>query len=258
VRSLVAAAAFGLLAPIRGPFQRPHERHAWGSSTGYSAEIVGTGRAVHERICVRKLVLVLLCGLVTGLVGCLPTPANLPPQQYYVLNDLAKAGAAQQTAGSGRMLLINPTSTSPFYDTQSLVYSRSAGQRAYYQFAGWTERPGRRFAELLMRRLEGRGAFSSVASTTAGVKGDLVLNTRLEELYQDSSANPGRVQVEVTAELIDHAERTIVARRRFSQTASTSGDNAPAAVTAFNQALTALLDEMSAWVEVAAVRPAPR
>ncbi len=203
----------------------------------------------------------LLCalgtGLGTGLAGCLPNPASLPPQQYFVLSDLANPAAGKPPArAAGRALLINPTVTSPFYDTQSLAYSRAAGQRGYYQFAGWTERPGRRFSELLTRRLEARGAFGSVASTTAGVRGDVLLNTRLEELYQDTGASPGRVVVEVTAEIVDYAERTMVARRRFSQSVATSGDNAAAAVNAFNQAVTALLDEVSTWVEAtAATRP---
>jgi ABC-type uncharacterized transport system auxiliary subunit len=84
-----------------------------------------------------------------------------------------------------------------------------------------------------------------------------VLNTRLEELYQDTSASPGRVVVEVTAEIVDYAERSMVARRRFTQSAATGGDNAAAAVTAFNQAMTALLDEVSAWVEATAAARAP-
>jgi cholesterol transport system auxiliary component len=231
MRTAISAAALTLLAPIR---------------------------AIRGCIGARNFVWVLLLTLGTGLAGCIPTPANLPAQQYYVLNDLAKSGAAQRATQPGRALLINPTATSPFYDTQSLVFSRAAGQRSYYQFAGWTERPGRRFSELLMRRLEARGAFGPVASTTAGVKGDLLLNTRLEELYQDTSASPGRVQVEVTAELIDYAERTMIARRRFSQSVATGGDNAAAAVNAFNQAVTALLDEVVAWAEAAAARPPAR
>jgi cholesterol transport system auxiliary component len=194
------------------------------------------------------------------LPGCLPIPSSVPAQQYYVLRDLANPAAAQRSAqASSRALLVNPTATSPFYDTQSMVYSRTAGQRAYYQFAGWTERPGRRFSELLMRRLEARGAFVSVASTTSGVRGDLILNTRLEELFQDTSASPGRVVVELTADLVDHAERTLMARRRFTQSVATTGENAAAAVTAFNQATTTLLEEVSAWVEAtAAARPQSR
>ena len=194
------------------------------------------------------------------LMGCLPVPTAVPPQQYFVLSDLNNPAQGQRSAQpAGRALLVNPTVTSPFYDTQSLVYSRAAGQRSYYQFAGWTERPGRRFSELLVRRLEARGAFSSVASTTSGVRGDVVLNTRLEELYQDTGASPGRVVVEVTAELVDYTERTMVGRQRFSQSAATGGDNAAAAVSAFNQALTKLLDEVSTWVEsTATARPPAR
>jgi cholesterol transport system auxiliary component len=216
-------------------------------------------RAMSSRLRGATVSRALLCALGAGLAGCLPSPANVPPQQYYVLSDLAKPAPAQRPAPAGRALLVNPTVTSPFYDTQSLVYSRTAGQRSYYQFASWTERPGRRFSELLMRRLEARGAFASVASTTAGVRGDVIVNTRLDELYQDASASPGRVVVEVMAEIVDYTERTVVARRRFSQSVATGGDNAAAAVAAFNQATTSLLDEASAWVETAgATRPPAR
>jgi len=214
-------------------------------------------RAVHEHIWVRKLALVLLCGLGTGLAGCMSFQ-DVPPREFYVLDDLAKASAAKPAARGGRVLLVSAASASPFYDTQNLVFSRAPGQRAYYQFAGWTERPGRRLNELLVRRLEARGGFKSVAATTAGVKGDLVLNTRLEEFYHDAAASPGSVRIEVSVELVDYAGRTIVAQRRFAQSAPAAGENAQAAVAAFNRAMTALLDEMSAWIEGAAAQPAAR
>jgi cholesterol transport system auxiliary component len=214
-------------------------------------------RAIHERICVRKLALVLLCGLGTGLAGCLSFQ-DVPPREYYVLDDPTQAGAARPAAPAARVLLISAASASPFYDTQSLVFSRGPGQRGYYQFAGWTERPGRRLTDLLTRRLEARGVFKSVAATTAGVKGDLVLNTRLEEFYHDTRANPGSVRIEVSAELVDTAGRTIVAQRRFAQSVPAAGENAHAAVAAFNRATAALLDEMSAWIEGAAAQPVVR
>lgn len=229
MRKCVAAVALGLLTSIRSPI-----------------------RAISSRLRGAKFSAGLLYALGTGLTGCLPNPAAVPPQQYFVLSDLAKPAGKPPAQGAGRALLINPTVTSSFYDTQSMAYSRAAGQRSYYQFAGWTERPGRRFSELLLRRLEARGAFGSVAFTTAGIRGDVVLNTRLEELYQETNAGPGRVVVEVTAEMVDYVERTMVARRRFSQSVATGGDNAAAAVNAFNQAVTALLDEISTWVEAAA------
>jgi len=188
------------------------------------------------------------------LAGCMSLQ-DVPPREYYVLDDLAKAGASGRAAAAGRVLLVTAASANPFYDTQSLVFSRAPGQRAYYQFAGWTERPGRRINDLLMRRLEARGSFKAVAVTTAGIKGDFVLSTRLEEFYHDTGTNPGSVRVEVSAEIVDYAGRTIVAQRRFAQSVPAAGENAQAAVSAFNQATTVLLDELSAWVESVATQP---
>lgn len=185
-----------------------------------------------------------------ALAGCVSIP-DVPPREYYVLVDLARPEAAAPAAERGHVLLVNPASASPFYDTQSLAFSRAPGQRAYYQFAGWTERPGHRLSELLMRRLEAGGTFQSVAATTAGVRGDFVLNTRLEEFYHDA-AKPGSVRIEVSAELVDLGTLAVISRRRFAQSAPTSGENAQAAVSAFNQATTVLLDEMSAWVRASA------
>jgi ABC-type uncharacterized transport system auxiliary subunit len=50
----------------------------------------------------------------------------------------------------------------------------------------------------------------------------------------------------------------MIGRRRFLQSVATGGENAAAAVAAFNQAVTALLDEVSAWAETAAARPQAR
>ena len=97
-----------------------------------------------------------------------------------------------------------------------------------------------------------------MAATTAGTKGDLVLNTRLEELCHDASASPGSVRIEMSAVLVDPAQRAIVAQHSFAQSAPTGGDSAAAAVAAFDRAVTALLDEESAWVEDMAARPAQR
>ena len=203
-----------------------------------------------------KIVAAAVAGLAL-LAGCMSFQ-DVPPREYYVLDDLAKASASRPAAPAGKVLLVGAASASPFYDTQNLVFSRAPGQRAYYQFAGWTERPGRRLTELLTRRLEARGSFRSVAATTAGVKGDFVLSTRLEEFYHDAGANPGGVRIEVSAELVDYAGRTIVAQRRFVQSVPAAGENAQVAVAAFNRAATALLDEISAWVEDAASQPAAR
>ncbi|HEX9431342.1 MAG TPA: LPS assembly lipoprotein LptE [Burkholderiales bacterium] len=182
-----------------------------------------------------------LLGLLAA--GCIST-SNTPPLQYYVLADTGRAPEARRASLDGGVLLVQPTSVSAFYDTQRLVYSRAPGERAYYQFAAWTERPGRAFAELLSRRL-------GAPLTTSGVRGDLVLHTRLEELYHDASSKPGRVTIEVSAELVDASGRRVGESRRFARSVPTQAENAAAAVEAANRAIAEALDEIAAWTAAA-------
>jgi cholesterol transport system auxiliary component len=182
------------------------------------------------------------------IAGCIST-GNVPPVQFYVLANAGRPAEARPAAEGGRVLLVSPMSVNSFYDTQRLAYSRAEGQRAYYQFAAWTERPGRTLTELLSRRL-------GAPLTTAGVRGDLVLQARLEELYHDARTAPGVLKLEVSAELVDAAGRR-VAERRFSRSAPVSEENAAAATAAACRALTELLDEIAAWTERAAREDLP-
>jgi cholesterol transport system auxiliary component len=182
-----------------------------------------------------------------ALPGCTVLGRDRPGPTYFVLRDSAEVVPAAQR--SARTLLVAPTATSPFYDTQSMVFSREPGTRAYYQFAAWTERPGRRFDALLLARLERRAAFASVASTTAGVRGDLLLALSLVELYHDDRNAPGQVRIEVSAELTDRTDRRLLGRRTFAQEAAVERDNAEGAVRAFETAVSKLLDDLTPWVE---------
>ena len=191
----------------------------------------------------------LFIGSVLSLAACVG-PANVPQVQYYVLGNGQETASARRTGqASAAVLLVQPTSVNAFYDTQRLVFSRAEGQRAYYQFAAWTERPGRAFSELLIRRL-------GAASTTSGIKGDLILHTRLEELYHDAGANPGSVRIAVSAELVDKSGRLIGERQHFSRSVAVGSENAAGAVEAANRAVTAVLDDIVAWIEGTRPRPA--
>jgi cholesterol transport system auxiliary component len=175
------------------------------------------------------------------------------PQRYYVLD--APAASSSATASStpavtrASTLLIAPTTVSSFYETQEIVYSRTPGTRAYYQLHAWTERPGQRMTELLVRRLNRAGSFRAVAIVGGGVRGDVVLATHLSEFYHDAASTPGSVKVSITSELMDRARRVVLARRTFVHTAPVATYDAPGAVLAFSSAMAVLLDEISAWVE---------
>jgi len=197
----------------------------------------------------RRWTLIALACALTGCVSSGPREA----QRYYVLEDSGASGAKAEAPRSATLLLA-PTAVSSFYDTQGIAYSRAAGMRAYYQYHSWTEPPGHRIGALLAARLERIGGFRTIASVTSTVRGDLVLGTYLIELYHDAASAPGSARVSLTAELTDPARRTLVARRSFSASAPAASYDAAGAVQAFNRAIAALLDELTAWVEASVPR----
>jgi cholesterol transport system auxiliary component len=218
----------------------------------------------------RAVALGIPLGAVLFAAGCVSIGGgDTPARTWYRLEDrggeavaasdrraaAAGAGAAQQAGDRSRgpaidqVLLIAPVLASSFDESSMLAYSRAPGTRAHYQFAGWTEPPAKRIGVLVERRFAARGRLAAVAQSTAGVRGDLLLNLTLEDLYHDVSSSPGSVRVGMVAELVHWRSRKLLARRAFEQAAPVSRESAGAAVDGFNGALSALLDQLTAWVE---------
>lgn len=184
-----------------------------------------------------------------GLSGCISLAGNqhAPLITSYVLED---AGHPRLAATKNpHIVLIPDTSTNAFYNTDSIAFSRAPGTRGLYQYARWTERPGKRLSELLLRRLEAERIFATVASSGSGIKGDWLLDTRLLAFYHQASTSPGSVRVELRAEVTDLHHRTLVARKLFAVDIPAPTYNAAGAVTAFNTATGQLLDEIGNWLE---------
>jgi ABC-type uncharacterized transport system auxiliary subunit len=179
-------------------------------------------------------------------------------QAQYRLEDLAPPPApAKRTVP--RSLVVAAMPSIGIGDSFSMAFSRAPQQRALYQYASWADRPSNRIVQLLTRRIEARGAFTSVAELGRGVGGDLTLNITVEELVHDTAGARG--QLHLTAELVDRATRTLVARRHFEAQAPAAQENARGAVEALSRALTTVLDELIPWLEAAATKlpaPAPR
>jgi cholesterol transport system auxiliary component len=183
------------------------------------------------------------------LAGCINVGDRTaaPTVVYYVLNDPAPPAAALPVRADAPTLLVLDTATGSFYDTEQLIFSNSPGTRGQYQFARWTERPGKRFAELMRVRLDRQGAWH--VSTAGGyVRGDLLLDTELIEFYHDAVAQPGQVRLVLRAELVDLKQRKLLGRRVFEQQVALTTYDAAGAAQASSQAVSQALDELTAWL----------
>lgn len=191
-----------------------------------------------------------------SLAACIST-GTVAPRQYFLLED-ALAKAPPPGAPIDRALLVNGVASDAFYENRSLVYSRAPGQRAYYQFASWTDQPARRIALLTERRLEARDRFRSVAPIDSGASGDLLLTVTVDELLHEAATPPGTGRVVLSAELLQRSGRQILARRRFVAAAPAPTEDAEGAVAAMNAAVSSAIDAIVVWAEEAAAQsPSP-
>lgn len=206
----------------------------------------------------KKSLPVALLGL--ALSGCVNfgEQPNAPAVVYYVLNDTVSAApvpaaapipapAAAPVPAAIPTLLVLDTTAGSFYDTDQLVFSSSAGTRGQYQFARWTERPGKRFADLMRARLDSLGAWH-VSAAGGYVRGDLLLDTELVEFFHDATREPGQVRLVLRAELVDLKRRTLLGRRMFEQQAPLTTYDAAGAAQASSLAVGRTLDELAAWL----------
>lgn len=184
------------------------------------------------------------------LSGCLGLGKETPAVINYVLEDL-RVGTEKVAPADPRSLLILDTSATGFYDNENLVYSRAPGTRGQYQYARWTERPGKRFSDLLQKRLAIQSGFASVSIAGGQVRGDLVLDTELSEFYHEAAASPGSVRVHLRAELIDLKSRKLLGRQWFERSVPVGSYDAAGAAKGFNEATTGVLDDVVAWLAAA-------
>lgn len=200
--------------------------------------------------------ILVVTALALALAGCISFDGKggAAPTIYYVLDDVVPAdtaapveGRAAGAGGAPRTLLVLDTTSSGFYDNDQLVFSRTPGTRGYYQFARWTERPGKRFADLLRSRLDRLGSYR-VAAASGQVRGDLLLDTELIEFYHDARSQPGQVHLVLRADLLDLKRRTLLDRRVFEQQVPVASYDAAGAATASGIAVGHTLDQLGAWL----------
>jgi len=194
----------------------------------------------------RMLVLVALAIALSGCVN-FGDRTDTVAITYYMLDDEAPVAAVRETAVDASVLQVLDTTVSGFYDSEAIVFSRAPGTRGQYQFARWTERPGKRFADLLRARLDAQGRWR-IAGAGGFVRGDRLLDTELVEIYHDAALAPGSLRLVLRAELVDLRTRQLIDRRVFRQSVPLATYDAAGAARAANQAATRTLDELEAWL----------
>jgi len=177
---------------------------------------------------------------------------NAPRRDFHLLRDADSQAIAPAGPRIEKVLLVSSGAMPGLYDSDRMVFSADGRSRSYFQFGNWSERPAQSLLLLAETRLARSKQFREVASSTSGVRGDLLLSLRLDELYLDASTEPGQVKLIVRAELIDWRSRQLLARRSFVQAAAVPNGDAHGLADAASQAVGVVLGELVAWAAASA------
>jgi cholesterol transport system auxiliary component len=185
-----------------------------------------------------------------GLSACSLPGARSQPIQYFVLEAPAPVmpAAVVKAERTLPVLLLRDAEASVFTQNPRLIYSRSPGTRAYYQYALWTESPPKRLHTLLRQRLQASGLYAGVVPLGAGVQGDYQLNFRLLEFFHDAAPTPGLARVRLDAELVERGSARLIAQQDFAADVPLASQDAAAAAVGLGLASSQTLDAMLAWL----------
>jgi len=184
-----------------------------------------------------------------GLAACggslLPKPPA-PPARL-TLDDQVAAPAARPPATGAPVLVVAVPRAAPGFDSTRMVYLRRAQELEAFAFHEWVDTPARMLAPLMVRSLQGSGAFSAVLLAPSAAIGAWRLETELIRLQQDFSARPSQVRLTLRAVLLDTTTRQVIAWREFDETVPAATDDPLGGAAAAQQATRRVLAALAAF-----------
>ena len=190
------------------------------------------------------------------LAGCggssLIGPSQEPLQIYVLKPQLQKL---EGVPAATWQLTVSPPDAA-----QSLQTTRIALQRGqtmdFYANAQWTDSVPQLLQSLLVEAFEASGSIKGVAPESAGVRGDLVLETEIRSFqanYEDQAGAP-EVVVTIVARLLTAGSREVVGTLVSSHEAQAAQNTLPSVIQAYDEATGQTLEEIVGW----ALKAAPK
>lgn len=186
----------------------------------------------------------LLAGFGAAVLGActgtlLPKPA--PPPSRHTLDTGAAWPSPSVARADAPVLVVATPRAAPGHESRRMVYLRQAQELEAFAFHEWVEPPATMLAPLLLRALQGSGAFGAVLLAPSAVAGTWRLETELIRLQQDFSTQPSQVRLSLRAVLLDAGQRRVIAWREFDTRVAAASDDPLAGVVAAGQATQRLL-----------------
>ncbi|MBS0469545.1 MAG: membrane integrity-associated transporter subunit PqiC [Proteobacteria bacterium] len=195
---------------------------------------------------------------VAGAAAALSACSNLigppePPPLYLLKPTPPPANGGPQAPWQLSIVLpVAPQSI----DTDRIVILQPGDRMDFYANAAWQDRVPFLVQSALIDAFEADGRVKGIGRDTDGLKSDYLLESDIRDFQAQYSVADGipTIEVRIVARLIAARGRSISSSLSARSEVQASENSIPAAVTAFNQALGAVIHQIVDW---AATQPAP-
>jgi cholesterol transport system auxiliary component len=179
------------------------------------------------------------------LTGC-ALPSGEPPMVSSLIDQLPSV-LPQRPRSAATVVVLRPEAR-PAYDTTQMAYSLRPHHIAYFARNQWGETPPHMLQPLVVRALEGTGAFRAVITAPLAPAATYELSTEVLDLVQDFATEPPLLRMALRAQLREvEGQRRVAAREIVVQ--EPMREKSPAGgVAAANIAVQQALRDLSAFV----------
>jgi cholesterol transport system auxiliary component len=200
----------------------------------------------------RRTAALAVCALLlTGCAGMLPAQVEAPAT--YLLD--ARPDVQSARPRRDLVLAVSVPRARAGYETAQMAYVRRPFELEYFTRSQWADAPSRMLAPLLARALEQGGGFRAVVQPPGGLPADLRLDTELVRLQHDFGTGPSRVELALSAQLVDLRSKRVLAMMEFEEVEIAPSEDAYGGVIAANRALQRMLARLVEFAAAGAGSP---
>jgi len=176
--------------------------------------------------------------------GCsLFLPVSTPIHQHYMLEQLPSV--SPHFSRHPKILMIMFPQTNPAYDTNQIAYASQKWQINYFSKNAWAMKPADMFYILMIQTLQQSKHFRAVIGPAFVGHQDVILNTWIMELREDTTQPLPTFNISLQAVLTDATTNQIIATKNFHEEIPLSNSSVQSAVNAANQAVAIILRKLS-------------
>lgn len=184
--------------------------------------------------------------LAASLAACSLDFGGGPPPDLYTLSP--KSTFAADLPRVDWQLVVEEPSAAKGIDTDRIAIAPTSLEVKYFPSSRWADRAPKMVQGLLIQSFENSKMITSVGRQSLGLRSDYVLKTELREFQAEKNADGTvSVRVRLNVKLIRPSLGQIVASQSFESLKPAASEGIPDIVSAFDEAVGAVLKRAVAW-----------